>query len=81
MTDAPHHVDGGVTAIFAVILVAMILCLALEEKLHAKKSVIVAVFAVVSLLGAAMAGLVRPETVTILGHDVTLAVYVPVFDW
>ncbi len=81
MTDAPHHVDGGVTAIFAVILVAMILCLALEEKLHAKKSVIVAVFAVVSLLGAAMAGLVRPETVTILGHDVTLPVYVPGIDW
>ncbi len=81
MTDAPHHVDGGVTAIFAVILVAMILCLALEEKLHAKKSVIVAVFAVVSLLGAAMAGLVRPETVTILRHDVTLPVYVPGIDW
>ena len=81
MTDAPHHVDGGVTALFAVILVAMILCLALEEKLHAKKSVIVAVFAVISLLGAAMAGLVRPETVAILGHDVTLPVYVPGVDW
>ncbi len=81
MTAAPHHVDGAVTAVFAVILVAMILCLALEEKLHARKSVIVAVFAVVSLLGAAMAGLIRPETVAILGHDVTLPVYVPGVDW
>ncbi len=77
----PHHVDGWVTAVFAAILVAMILCLALEEKLHAKKSVIVAIFAVVSLLGAAMAGLVRPETVAILGHEVTLPVYVPGVDW
>jgi Na+/H+ antiporter NhaD/arsenite permease-like protein len=81
MTAAPHPVDGAVTAVFAVILVAMILCLALEEKLHARKSVIVAVFAVVSLLGAAMAGLIRPETVAILGHDVTLPVYVPGVDW
>ena len=81
MTDAPHHVDGGVTAIFAVILIAMILCLALEEKLHAKKSVIVAIFAVVSLLGATAAGLIHPETVAILGHNVTLPVYVPGIDW
>ncbi len=81
MTDAPHHVDDGVTAIFAVILVAMILCLALEEKLHAKKSVIVAIFAVVSLLGATAAGLIHPETVAILGHNVTLPVYVPGVDW
>ena len=81
MTNAAHPVDCGVTAVFAVILVAMILCLALEEKLHAKKSVIVAIFAVVSLLGAAMAGLIHPETVAILGHNVTLPVYVPGIDW
>jgi hypothetical protein len=36
MTDDPHSVSGAVTAGFALLLVAMILCLALEEKLHAK---------------------------------------------
>ena len=41
-----HHVPTHVTAIFTVMLVAMILCLALEEKIHAKKSVIVGVFAI-----------------------------------
>ena len=50
---ATQHHDGevplGVTLLFAGILVAMILCLALEEKLHAKKSVIVGAFAMISL--------------------------------
>ena len=54
MTDDPHSVSGAVTVGFALLLVAMILCLALEEKLHAKKSVIAGLFAVVTLfLGAA----------------------------
>ena len=49
---------GSTTFIFAFLLVAMIACLALEEKLHAKKSVIVGLFAVVALLlAAAMDGL------------------------
>ena len=53
--EDPHHeVPLSVTIFFAGILVAMIICLALEEKLHAKKSVIVGVFAGLSLLlGAA----------------------------
>lgn len=43
------QVPLGVTLLFMALLVAMILCLALEEKLHAKKSVIVGLFAVVTL--------------------------------
>ena len=35
------EVSLGITLFFAAILVAMITCLALEEKLHAKKSLIV----------------------------------------
>lgn len=76
-----HHVPFSVTAIFAALLVAMILCLALEEKIHAKKSVIVGWFAAISLLLAAMFGLVHPETVQILGHPITLPVYIPGIDW
>ena len=66
-----NHVSTSVTAIFAVLLVAMILSLALEEKIHAKKSVIVGLFAAAALFLAAAFGLVRPETVMILGHPVT----------
>ena len=32
-----HEVSGGVTALFALLLVAMIAALALEEKIHANK--------------------------------------------
>ncbi len=76
-----HPIPFSVTLLFAGLLVAMILCLALEEKLHAKKSVIVGLFAVAALLLSAVFGLVRPETVQILGHPVTLPVYIPGVDW
>ncbi len=76
-----HPVPFSVTLLFAGLLAAMILCLALEEKLHAKKSVIVGLFAVAALLLSAVFGLVRPETVQILGHPVTLPVYIPGVDW
>lgn len=76
-----HHVSTTVTILFTVILVAMILSLALEEKIHAKKSVIVGWFAAITLMLAAVFGLVRPETVEILGHPVTLPVYIPGIDW
>jgi len=48
-------VHPAVTTIFALLLVGLIACLAFEEKLHAKKSVIAGIFAIVSLLlGAAL---------------------------
>ena len=76
-----HSVPQGVTFLFAALLVAMIVALALEEKLHARKSVIVGLFAALSLALAAGFGLVRPETVTILGLSVTMPVYIPAVDW
>ena len=42
------HISTNVTALFAVLLVAMILSLAFEEKIHAKKSVIVGWFAAIT---------------------------------
>ncbi len=82
-----HHaakVSTGVTALFACLLVTMIASLALEEKLHAKKSVIVGLFAVVSLLLAAFCGIL-PETdgsyfVRVTDH-IKLPVYIPAIDW
>ena len=58
-----HEVSGGVTALFAVLLVAMIAALALEEKIHAKKSVIVGVFAGACLVLAVEAEGTEVETI------------------
>ena len=55
--SAGHEVSIGVTLFFSVLLVAMILCLAFEEKLHARKSVIVGAFAAASLLLGGLLGL------------------------
>ena len=81
---AGGHADVplGVTLLFAAILVAMIACLALEEKLHARKSIIVGVFATVSLLlGAWLLHLPTGPVVLPTGHEVHLPVYIPALDW
>ena len=66
---------------FAGLLVCMVLCLALEEKLHAKKSVIVNVFAVMSLLLAVFLELLPFGGVTLPnGHHVNLPVFIPAID-
>ena len=56
MTEAEHAVPLAITLLFAALLAALIVCLALEEKIHAKKSIIVACFSVVSLLMATFLG-------------------------
>jgi len=78
-----HEVSIGVTLFFAVLLVAMILCLALEEKLHAKKSVIVGAFAVVTLLLGGLLGLLPFSAMDLhVGDaDIHLPVYIPAIDW
>lgn len=76
-----HEISPYITALFAALLVVMILGLALEEKIHAKKSVIVGVFAALALFLASAFGLVHKETVEILGHPISLPVYIPGIDW
>lgn len=76
-----HHVSTSITLLFAGLLVGMILCLALEEKIHAKKSVIVGLFAAVTLFLSVAFDIVRPEAVTILGSKIELPVYIPGIDW
>ena len=62
-----HEVPGWITGLFALILVGLILCLALEEKLHAKKSVIAGLFAIIVLvLGTALELL--PFDAVAVGH-------------
>lgn len=77
-----HHVPLSVTLLFSAVLVALILSLALEEKLHAKKSLIVGVFAVISLLLGAAFGLLPFGPVTnVFGEELALPVYIPAIDW
>jgi len=63
----------GVRILFAILLVGLIACLAFEEKLHAKKSVIAGVFAVVCLLLGAAFHLLPIEEVVVGSHPVAEA--------
>jgi Na+/H+ antiporter NhaD/arsenite permease-like protein len=75
------EVSLAVTILFAAFLVGMILCLAFEEKLHAKKSLIVGLFAVATLLAGAVL-LPLPYGPYLIGeHEVALPVYIPAIDW
>ncbi len=76
------HVSSSITIFFTVLLASLILCLALEEKLHAKKSLIVGIFAGVSLLLGTAFGII-PFGQIILpgGHEITMPVYIPAVDW
>lgn len=80
----PVSVSMGVTVFFSFLLVAMIVALALEEKLHAKKSVIVGVFAVVCLLFAAILGILPEKNGSYfleVSEHIKLPVYIPAIDW
>ena len=74
-------VSLGVTLLFLALLIAMVLCLAFEEKLHAKKSVIVGLFAVGTLFLGAAFDLLPFGSVSVGGHEIDLPVYVPAIDW
>ncbi|MFQ5505088.1 MAG: SLC13 family permease [Planctomycetota bacterium] len=82
LQDAEHGaVPLGTTLAFGAILVLVILCLALEEKLHAKKSLIVGVFAAFCLLLGAILLPLPFGPYEIGGHSVHLPVYIPAIDW
>ncbi|MEJ2396511.1 MAG: SLC13 family permease, partial [Candidatus Thiodiazotropha sp.] len=82
METMHHTVSAGVTYLFAAVLAGMILALAMEEKLHAKKSIIVGVFAVSSLLLASIFGFIPFGDVIIPGGlRLHLPVYIEAVDW
>jgi hypothetical protein len=80
---AGHDVSLATTLVFVGLLIAMVMSLAFEEKLHAKKSVIVGVFAVVSLLLGGLMGLLPFSSMDLhVGDaDIHLPVYIPAIDW
>jgi Na+/H+ antiporter NhaD/arsenite permease-like protein len=71
LASAEHLVSGGITVLFASLLAGLILCLAMEEKLHAKKSVIAGVFAIICLLMGAVFGILPFEDVVVGSHKMT----------
>lgn len=79
--ESAHAVAPSTTYLFLGILVAMIACLALEEKLHAKKSVIVGAFAALSLLVGDMFHLLPLGNILVGGHEISMPVYIPAIDW
>lgn len=79
-----HHapeVSLGLTLGFTALLVGMILCLALEEKLHAKKSIIAGSFAVVCLFLGEAFHLLPTGPINFGGHEIHMPVYIPAVDW
>ena len=70
------------TLFFSGLLALMILALALEEKLHAKKSIIVGAFAVVCLLIASGLGIIPfGDIILPTGHHLHMPVYIEAVDW
>lgn len=80
-----------VTVLFGLILASMIAALALEEKIHAKKSIIVGSFAGLCLIlgtlihvgeGDARHALIPFGEITLPnGHHLGIPVYIPAIDW
>ncbi len=82
METTHHAVSAGTTYLFAAILAAMILALAMEEKLHAKKSLIVGFFAIGSLLLASIFNLMPFGDIIIPGGQrLHMPVYIEAVDW
>lgn len=77
-----HPVSPGVTWLFMGVLAGLIACLALEEKIHAKKSVIAGGFALISMLLAAFLLHLPFGSVELPnGHHITLPVFIPGIEW
>jgi Na+/H+ antiporter NhaD/arsenite permease-like protein len=71
-----------VTATVALLLVAMVVTLAVEELIHAKKSLITGVYAVAALLIGGAFGILPFGDVTLPNHhEVHLPVFIPAVDW
>ena len=76
--------EPSVTYLFFALLAGMIVCLALEERIHAKKSVIVGIFAILALFLGTWYHILPFDDLgqlTIGGHKVSLPVYIPGVDW
>ena len=75
---AAPTVGLGTTLVFAGLLAGLVACLALEEKIHAKKSLIAGVFAVICLILGGILHLLPFGGVTLPnGHVIGMPVFIP----
>ncbi|MCA9033562.1 MAG: hypothetical protein KDA91_00465 [Planctomycetaceae bacterium] len=79
--NGDHAVSTGVTILFGLILAAMIAALALEEKLHAKKSIIVGTFAGLCMILGVLTGLIGHTNGSEGDGNADLPIYVEFIDW
>ncbi|PRQ02109.1 Inner membrane protein YbiR [Enhygromyxa salina] len=79
--ETGHEVSLTITLVFTALLLGMILALALEEKLHAKKSLIVALFAVVCLFVGTAVDILPFGPVIVGSHEIDMPIYIPAVDW
>ncbi|MCH2124066.1 MAG: hypothetical protein MK165_04700 [Pirellulaceae bacterium] len=70
LANQTGSVAGWQTVLFAILLVGLIACLALEEKLHAKKSIIAGGFAIACLLLGAICDVLPFEKIVVGSHKV-----------
>ncbi|HIP40059.1 MAG TPA: hypothetical protein EYG88_11870 [Desulfocapsa sulfexigens] len=76
------HISQNLTWFFSGLLTCMICALALEEKLHAKKSIIVGFFAITSLILASWLGIIPfGDIILPSGHKLHMPVYIEAVDW
>jgi Na+/H+ antiporter NhaD/arsenite permease-like protein len=64
------EVGWPVTLLFSMLLVGLIACLALEEKIHAKKSIIAGSFAAICLLLGTFCGILSFEEIVVGSHEI-----------
>lgn len=75
-------ISNSITILFSLLLIAMVVALALEEKIHAKKSLITATFSIVCVLLADILGILPLEhPVNAFGQVLHLPVYITGIDW
>ena len=73
-----HEVEPYQTYVFLGVLCAMVITLAIEERIHAKKSMITGVYAAISLLLGSVFGFLPTR---IAAGQVELPVYIPAIEW
>ena len=77
-----HEVPFSVTVLFAILLLGMILALAFEEKIHAKKSLITGTFAIVCLLLADIFHILPIGAVeNVFDEKLRIPVFITGVDW
>ena len=76
------HVSSSVTLFFLLVLAMMITAIAMEEKIHAKKSLIVGLFGILCLIVATDFNIIPFGNVVLPdGHTLEIPVYVTAIDW